>query len=768
MIGSSKCQRPSRKPSQVSYRQEIITIKNQYKFVLSYVIILLVCTNALLGQQSDYFSQLKSFAIVSEFDVELNNTDVSGGIYVGRDLLLKGSSSITNGKFFMEQDGHTTSLIINNSIQFLSDASTLNFQDSSLLKISSLDQFSKEMYPSGVMYTSNSKNTNTIELLNKVDTLIHDVGQLVDLKELFNYYRSYSTNLFFCFPNGNSVIGNNHLTLNAGVTDKTVFTLSADQLNASDTLKISGATSDHFVINLDLRNSPFYVVNNHIIVDGVKPENIIWNVLSQAGIRWDTKGLSKSSVLNVFSNTEVSGSNLVDLQLFTKSAVVNNLNFSNNLALTDIKACVNCPINFASLGGHKQLCQGSTIELCPKITAGVGPYTYKWGDGTTGKCKTLKIQDHGMIQLEVTDALGCMANDEIFIEMLSAPTANAGDDILICGVQGITLTASGGVGYSWSTGDNGHSISVVPTVSTDYHVTVTDDKGCSDEDIVSVEVEEQGTLSGVIFDDENYNVLKDVDEKGLDAIVIKLLTPDNYLVEEQITDDQGSYLFTTCPGEYKVELTLPDEYMMNDFDASRQSLIKVDEGDVVVYDIALNSGSVVPLEWLNMSLLYEDHSNKVKLIWATAQEVNVDRFEVYHSEDGISWEVINELKAKNNTHNRYEVYHDSPRGTTHYYRVKQIDYNESFSWSSTKKIEIRNEKEVEISFYPNPTKDILNVEYSRQVDMEVEIYTRLGQKIEATLKDKQIDIRHLPKGNYIISFRNSESKSLTVDAFVKL
>jgi len=68
------------------------------------------------------------------------------------------------------------------------------------------------------------------------------------------------------------------------------------------------------------------------------------------------------------------------------------------------------------------------------------------------------------------------------------PTANAGSDISICLNDCVDLTASGGVSYSWSTGDNTAVINVCPTTTTNYAVTVTDANGCSDSDNVIVTV----------------------------------------------------------------------------------------------------------------------------------------------------------------------------------------------------------------------------------------------------------------------------------------
>lgn len=69
------------------------------------------------------------------------------------------------------------------------------------------------------------------------------------------------------------------------------------------------------------------------------------------------------------------------------------------------------------------------------------------------------------------------------------PTANAGSDVSICSGNSTSLTATGGGSYLWSTGANTATITVSPTVTTIYTVTVTSATGsCSATDNVSVTV----------------------------------------------------------------------------------------------------------------------------------------------------------------------------------------------------------------------------------------------------------------------------------------
>ncbi|MFC2111493.1 BNR-repeat neuraminidase N-terminal domain-containing protein, partial [Bacteroidota bacterium] len=83
---------------------------------------------------------------------------------------------------------------------------------------------------------------------------------------------------------------------------------------------------------------------------------------------------------------------------------------------------------------------------------------------------------------------GCTDTDDILITIMGGPTANINpSDTLICNGDQLTLTASGGTTYLWSNGGSTASISVSPSVFTQYIVTVTN-AGCSDIDTVIVDV----------------------------------------------------------------------------------------------------------------------------------------------------------------------------------------------------------------------------------------------------------------------------------------
>jgi len=96
----------------------------------------------------------------------------------------------------------------------------------------------------------------------------------------------------------------------------------------------------------------------------------------------------------------------------------------------------------------------------------------------------------------ITNATGCTATDEIIVNVVSNPAANAGEDKSICANTSVVLEATegGGNAYSWSpsTGLNNSIIAnpeATPRATTTYTLLVTDANGCTATDELTINVE---------------------------------------------------------------------------------------------------------------------------------------------------------------------------------------------------------------------------------------------------------------------------------------
>jgi hypothetical protein len=142
----------------------------------------------------------------------------------------------------------------------------------------------------------------------------------------------------------------------------------------------------------------------------------------------------------------------------------------------------------------------STASASVLASGGTPAYTYAWSNGETGP--TASSLPIGASMVTVTDARGCTAELTVMIEQAASPILTLEDQSLAgCGAQSAasaTISAANGTppySFVWSSGETGTDASnLVVGINT---VTVTDDKGCSDELTVTIEQAPDPTLAVV-------------------------------------------------------------------------------------------------------------------------------------------------------------------------------------------------------------------------------------------------------------------------------
>ena len=124
---------------------------------------------------------------------------------------------------------------------------------------------------------------------------------------------------------------------------------------------------------------------------------------------------------------------------------------------------------------------------------------------------------------------------------------------------------------------------------------------------------------------------------------------------------------------------------------------------------------------------------KVKLSWQTATERNNYLFDVERSADGENFKSIGTISGsgtRSKTMN-YELMDYFPLAGLNYYRLKQIDFDGSYAYSSL--IVKSFEKEIEISLYPNPLgiNELLSIvtKSSALETMSISIYEISGKVV---------------------------------------
>ena len=109
-----------------------------------------------------------------------------------------------------------------------------------------------------------------------------------------------------------------------------------------------------------------------------------------------------------------------------------------------------------------------------------------------------------MYYVTVLNSFLCDNNDSVNVTITPQPTAKVTGDTVVCFGVSAQLAASGGTNYAWNTGQTNSSISVTPSITTNYIVTVSNGL-CSDSDSITVNVtaEESHLFTPNIFTPNN-------------------------------------------------------------------------------------------------------------------------------------------------------------------------------------------------------------------------------------------------------------------------
>lgn len=172
-------------------------------------------------------------------------------------------------------------------------------------------------------------------------------------------------------------------------------------------------------------------------------------------------------------------------------------------------------------------------------------------------------------------------------------------------------------------------------------------------------------------------------------------------------------------------------------------------------------GGALPVELLAFSAKWQDETYSSAIIkWQTANEINVNYFEIERSIDGINFVSIAQTEGLNSNAITdyqkidYDPYVEGPS----YYRLRSVDIDGTFSYSQ---IEVLNVPEGLnfISLYPNPTIGQFSIllTASQADEVSIRIKNNLGQELRRLegnvvigFNSFHMDVSELSTGTYFI------------------
>lgn len=133
------------------------------------------------------------------------------------------------------------------------------------------------------------------------------------------------------------------------------------------------------------------------------------------------------------------------------------------------------------VSGIKTICAGQSTTL-----TATGGIIYQWNTNETGNNITVSPAATQSYVVTVTNSYGCVSSLETQVVVNMLPVVSISGETEFCAGDTVSLTADGGVGYLWSTGEQTAQLTV--SEAGNYKVTVTDNHSCSQTDSVLVTV----------------------------------------------------------------------------------------------------------------------------------------------------------------------------------------------------------------------------------------------------------------------------------------
>ncbi|WP_207632598.1 S8 family serine peptidase [Foetidibacter luteolus] len=164
--------------------------------------------------------------------------------------------------------------------------------------------------------------------------------------------------------------------------------------------------------------------------------------------------------------------------------------------------------------------------------------------------------------------------------------------------------------------------------------------------------------------------------------------------------------------------------------------------------VLAKTAGTLPVNWVSFTAALQ--GKQVQLKWQVASEVNCDYYEVQHSSDGTHFTTLARVDAQTviMPNKIYNWQHVNPAHGNNFYRIKQVDKDGRFSYSTTQLVHSLPVAQLQVS--PNPSGGQTWVT-AHELIKEINCYDMQGRLLSRTkplAMQCQLLLQHLPAGVY--------------------
>ncbi len=392
----------------------------------------------------------------------------------------------------------------------------------------------------------------------------------------------------------------------------------------------------------------------------------------------------------------------------TVYTVTGKLNGCNTINIKTVTVTVNATPTIAVTS--VSICAGTSTILTAS-----GASTYSWSTGANTSTISITPTSNSNYTVVGTNSFGCSQSKTSTVTINASPNV-AVNSATICSGSSATLIATGAATYSWNTGSNNDNVSVSPTSSTAYTVIGTNSLGCSQTKTTSVSVISLPTIS----------VNSATICEGNSATLI--------------ASGATSYTWNTGSNNASISVNPLSTTVYTVSGTSNDCPSSVSE----TVSVTVNQNPNVTLSASNLSLCTN----------SAQQTLNGTPTGGTYSGTGVSGNTFNPNIAGSGNHiaNYNFINSNGCSGSA----------NVTFTVSVCTGITEIDSKHINV--YPNPAKDLINIEIGEyDINSNIEIYDAIGKLVYSAKTSgslMQINIGHFACGVYNLRLSSNSSSYL--------